>query len=223
GRPCRLYFAITNACNRACPWCSVYSRPGLRSFLGADAFVALLPEEGPFEVQFEGGEPTLHPELPLMVTVARATGRCTRVVICTNGVRWPRDTRRLVDLLRGFGSPLTIKISVNHHLFEHDPGLIERAEHLIEAARLVGGAEIVINLRRRRGGDDDEWLRNLVSDAGLLPWTNDFFLQRYGLASDDEQLQPPHLAGTHFTLYNPDGSEWGTDLISRSEAMKELP
>ena len=35
--------------------------------------------------------------------------------------------------------------------------------------------------------------------------------------------EPPLLAGTDFRLVNPDGSQWGTDLVARSEAMGRLP
>ena len=62
-----------------------------------------------------------------------------------------------------------------------------------------------------------------VEAAGLLPYTNDFWLQRYGLARDDDTLAAPYLAGENFTLINPDGTHHGTDLIARSEAMGALP
>jgi len=223
----RVYFAVTNACNRACPWCSVYSRPGLDTWLSVDAMAALLPRTGIFEAQLEGGEPLLHPELPAMVARVWATGRCARLVLCTNGLRLPRAHGPLVAALRAFGEPFTLKLSVNHHLHERDPHHLARAEAAAEAIaslRAEGRAvDLVLNLRRRRGGDDDAWLRRALDERGLLPWANDFFLQRYGLAEGDEALDPPYLAGTNFTLVNPDGSTWGTDLVARSRAMGRLP
>ena len=227
GRALRVYFALTNDCNRACPWCSVSSRPGLSTYLPLARFEALLPSEGRFEAQLEGGEPTLHPRLLDMVDLARATGRCDRVVLSTNGVRVPRSPEALDAWLARLGAPLTIKLSVNHHLIEEDPRCVARAQVLraaVDARRAMGDdVALIVNLRRRRAGPGDAWVRDLVERAGLLDITNDFFLQRYGLARDDETLEPPHLAGTNFILVNPDGTTHGTDLLARSEAMGRLP
>jgi organic radical activating enzyme len=228
GRPHRLYVAVTTACNRACPWCDTSSRPGKRTWLDLAAFARLLPAAGPFELQLEGGEPTLHPDLGRMVDLARATGRCARVVLCTNGVRlpWARDLRAW---LLALGAPLTLKLSVNHHLLEEDPRLVDKAARLaalMDEARAAGrDVDLVLNVRRRRepASDDDAWVVERVRAAGLLGRSNVFFLQRYGLARDDARLEAPFLVGTDFTLANPDGTTWGTDLVARAEAMDRLP
>lgn len=236
GRPHRLYFAVTNDCNRACPWCSVYSQPGLQTYLDLDRFQQILTEkltelrrdgQLEFEAQLEGGEPTLHPDLLAMVEIVWATQRCRRVVLSTNGVRMPRREGAITRWLRAFGAPLTVKLSVNHHLVERDAGHLERASaaaSAVEEMRRQGvDISLVLNLRRRATKDRDHWLRAALADRGLLEITNDFMLQRYGLAADDASLDPPYLAGTDFTLVNPDGSAHGTDLIARSEAMRRLP
>lgn len=224
-RPHRLYFAITNACNRSCPWCSVYSRPGLQTFLRPDAMAAHFPERGDFEVQLEGGEPTIHPDFWDFVSVARAHERCTRLILSTNGTRIPPTQPERVKWLRRLGRPLTIKVSINHHLLEADRKHVGRIRGLADAVAELGEeatVELVINLRRRRA-EDDQWVRDLVDGASLSEQTNDFYLQRYGLASSNDGLELPYLAGTAFTLVNPDGTAWGTDLIGRSEAMGALP
>lgn len=223
GRPHRLYVAVTTACNRACPWCDTASRPGKRTWLELERLRGLLPPEGPFELQLEGGEPTLHPELVAMVDLARGTGRCARVVVCTNGVAlpWTGDLEAWVARL---GAPLTIKLSVNHHLLEADPRLVDKAARLAVACD-ARGATLVLNVRRRRDPavGDDAWVVERVREAGLLPRSNVFFLQRYGLARDDARLDPPFLVGEGFTLVNPDGRTFGADLIARSDAMEALP
>ncbi|MCA9538671.1 MAG: hypothetical protein KC620_07265, partial [Myxococcales bacterium] len=218
GRPHRVYVAVTNACNRACPWCSTFSSPERRTWLSLDAFAAALPAEGDFELQLEGGEPTLHPELHRFIDLARATGRCRHSILCTNGVRLPRRPDALRAWLARWPRPLTIKVSANHHLIERDATHLDRLRALADVAP-GEGVEVVINLRRRRAGDGDQWVRAAVEAAGLMPLTNDFFLQRYGLAADDDTLDPPYLAGTDFTLINPDGAAFGTDLVARSDAM----
>src|SRR3974390_2606035 len=89
-RPHRLYVALTNSCNRACPWCSTCSSPRGQTWLSVDHFSASLPRDGYFQVQLEGGEPTLHPQFWDIVRIARENPRCVHLVLCTNGVVLPR-------------------------------------------------------------------------------------------------------------------------------------
>ena len=55
-----------------------------------------------------------------------------------------------------------------------------------------------------------------------MPRANVFYLQRYGLASNEAAWDAPHLAGENFRLVNPDGRVFGPDLIARSEYMGGL-
>lgn len=231
-RPRRLYFALTNHCNRACPWCSTHSSPAGETFLTLERFASLLPTEGRFQVQLEGGEPTIHPQLFAMASQAWSRPGCDRLVLCTNGVALPRQPSRLRAWLQRLGAPLTVKLSVNHYLLDHDRGLIELAQLL---AQLLGergdgsGADrqLVLNVRLRRGSpDNDAWVARAVEEAGLGIYANCFYLQRYGLAQHQPEAQDwalPAAVWHDFELYNPDGSAHGVDLMGRSEAMGQLP
>ncbi|MGH9902270.1 MAG: radical SAM protein [Pyrinomonadaceae bacterium] len=223
-RPHRVYFALTNHCNRSCPWCSTCSSPAGGTWLSVGDFRAALPAAGPFEVQLEGGEPTLHPEFHEFVRVARAHPRCTRVVVCTNGVVLPRRRARLRAWLAALGEPLTLKLSVNHYLLDRDAGLIDLAVAARDIFAELGGDRLfVLNVRLRRGVEcDDRRVRDAVSGAGLDANANVFFLQRYGFAAGEVSWDPPFLAGTDFSMVNPDGEIWGTNLVARSEAMRRL-
>lgn len=223
-RPHRLYFALTNHCNRACPWCSTCSSPRGETWLRLEDYAAKFPEAGSFQVQLEGGEPTLHPQFWQFVELARAHPRCAHVVLCTNGVVLPRQRDKLERWLLQLGSPLTIKLSINHYLLDHDPQLVDLALSLRDLMAELGGERLlVVNVRLRRGYDaDDARVRNLVEEAGLLPHANIFFLQRYGFAADEQDWAPPAPVWDRFTLINPDGREHGTDLIARSEAMRGM-
>ncbi len=225
-RPFRVYAALTDHCNRACPWCSTYSSPTGRQWLDPAALRAHLPADGPYELQLEGGEPLTHPRFWDFVDAARADPRCTRLVLCTNGVTVPRSPERLRAFVDRLGAPLTVKLSINHHLLDADPGLLTLAKSLW-AALVANGGLFVVNLRRRRGvAGDDADVRTAVEAAGLLPVTNDFFLQRYGLAAAEGQPEAwsawdaPFIVADRFVLVNPDGTAHGTDLVSRSEAMR---
>jgi MoaA/NifB/PqqE/SkfB family radical SAM enzyme len=230
-RPHRVYLALTNRCNRRCPWCSTYSTPERTTLFDPARLDEILPAGGgAFELQLEGGEPTLHPDFWSIVNSARANPRCARLVLCTNGVVLPHGRPRLDDWLARLGAPLTLKLSINHHLLAEDPGLLALATATRDALRDLGGDRLfVVNVRLRRGVEnDDERVRRAVEEAGLLPHANVFFLQRYGFASDEATWEPPFLAGHNFRLVNPDGATFtatddGQVLVARSEAMRLLP
>lgn len=222
-RPHRIYVALTNHCNRACPWCSTHSGPAGSTFVDVPALLASLPEDRPFELQLEGGEPLVHPAFWALVEAARARPGCQRLILATNGVCIPRQARRLEAFLHRLGSPTTLKLSYNHHLRDHDPGLLTLASALA-AAMEARGDTFVLNVRLRRGEDhDDVAVRAAVDDAGLAAVANVFWLERYGLASDRESWDVPLPVWGDFTLVNPDGSRHGTDLLARSAAMGRLP
>ena len=223
-RPHRVYVAVTNRCNRRCPWCSTCSTPEGRTFLDLAEYRASFPREGRFQVQLEGGEPTLHPRFIELVRIARAEPRCDHVVVCTNGVLVPRSPAALRAWLQALGAPLTIKLSVNHHLLAHDQGLLPLCVALRDTLAEMGGDRLlVVNVRLRRGVDDDDRaVRDAVEGAALGEHANVFFLQAYGFAATEAEWDPPRPVSDRFTLVNPDGRILGPDLIARSEAMRRL-
>jgi MoaA/NifB/PqqE/SkfB family radical SAM enzyme len=223
-RPHRVYVAVTNRCNRRCPWCSTCSTPEGRTFLDLDAYRASFPAEGRFQIQLEGGEPTIHPRFVQLVRIAREEPRCDRVVVCTNGVLVPRSRLALRDWLQSLEAPLTLKVSVNHHLIAHDPGLIALCVAVRDTLAELGGDRLlVVNVRLRRGAEDnDRAVSDAVERAGLGPHANVFVLQAYGFAAAEVGWEPPRPVSDRFTLVNPDGRSLGPDLIARSEAMRGL-
>jgi MoaA/NifB/PqqE/SkfB family radical SAM enzyme len=221
-RPHRLYVAMTNHCNRACPWCSTCSSPRGSTWLSIDDYVAGFPAAGAFQVQLEGGEPTIHPQFWEFVRIAREHPRCSHLVLCTNGVVLPRRKDELATYVARLGVPLTLKLSINHYLLDHDRGLIALATSLRDL--FAGERTLVVNVRLRRGVEDDD--RRVVQEveaAGLMAVSNIFYLQRYGFASEQTDWQPPAPVWHEFSLINPDGRIFGPDLIARSEAMRVLP
>jgi len=223
-RPHRMYYALTNHCNRACPWCSTCSSPAGSTWMSLDDFEKSFPPSGAFQVQLEGGEPTTHPQFWDFVRIARAHPRCTHLVVCTNGVALPRRPEKLRAWIERLGAPLTIKLSINHHLLDEDAGLIPLAILVRDTMKEFGGERLlVINVRLRKGYEnDDQCVRDVVEAAGLMPHSNIFFLQRYGFASNETDWNPPKPVWDAFSLVNPDGTIYGPDLIARSEGMRVL-
>jgi hypothetical protein len=224
-RPHRVYVATTNHCNRSCPWCSTCSSPSGSTWISVAAYLASFPSSGDFEVQLEGGEPTIHPEFLELVRLARAEPRCVRLVIVTNGVVVPRPRVDLREWLLQLGAPLTVKLSINHHLLARDRELLTLAADMRELLVELGGdRELVLNVRLRPDAPDrDAWVTNAVRDAGLVEIANVFYLQAYGFASTRTGWETPFVVATNFTLVDPDGRTHGPDLIARSEAMRVLP
>lgn len=238
----RYYFAVTNKCNRECPLCSCYASPSKKTFLTVDVFRQTLSENDTFEVQFEGGEPLVHPELMEMVKIARDTGRCLIIRLCTNGVLLPykyldsggldreETVKSLVEYFLSFGTPLQVKMSINSYLIERDGKHLEKSELVRDAFEVLskmGGYSLIFNVRRNKkplSQDDDAWLVEELRRRGLDKISNIFFYQRYGRASARDELDLPFIIANpvEFYLINPDGSSHGTDLIKRAEAMGKL-
>lgn len=180
---------------------------------------AALPATGEFELQLEGGEPTLHPKFDDFVALARDS-RCRKLVICTNGVALPRRPERLRCWLAALPAPWLIKLSINHYLLEHDAGLWALAQLL---DRECAPEQLVLNVRLRRGDDDDDaGVTHALRHHGLQHRANVFFLQRYGFAEQRMDWDEPLLVGHDFRLVNPDGQVFGPDLLARSAAMRLL-
>jgi 7,8-dihydro-6-hydroxymethylpterin dimethyltransferase len=100
--PCEMHaqvcqlpvFSITNACNLRCPICFTYNREDRLYFMSRDEFarhldfVVAAPAGGDL-VNITGGEPTLHPELPELLEMARREG-IGRVTVNSNGLELAR-------------------------------------------------------------------------------------------------------------------------------------
>jgi uncharacterized radical SAM superfamily Fe-S cluster-containing enzyme len=91
--PCLAVIDITNRCNFRCPVCFAEAKgEGSHYFLEMEVVVkmlqALLDRPVPCRsVQFSGGEPTLHPDFPKILSTARAMG-FTHLQVATNGSRF---------------------------------------------------------------------------------------------------------------------------------------
>lgn len=132
GGPGFCQFAVTDACNATCEFCNFnvnFKAARRRTFVAKDEALAsldILAENGIDYLAFVGGEPTMHPELPAMISHCRALGM--NPIICTNGALLsPERIRQYIDA--GLGSAI---ISVDApSVEEHEcnrglPGVCER-------------------------------------------------------------------------------------------------
>lgn len=99
---CLALIEVNTGCNLDCPICFADAGAGYSLTLEQvegmlDRYVET--EGNPEVVQFSGGEPTIHPELPAMIQAAMDRG-IGQVMVNTNGIRLARDDRFLEILAR---------------------------------------------------------------------------------------------------------------------------
>lgn len=234
----RLYFAITNFCNKSCELCSCHSNPKQKVFLPFDKFVGLLPKDEDYEVQLEGGEPFLHPDFEKMLKYCSKDNNCIKITIGTNasllnyvykdsGLDFDESVRGIFNYFLNFSKPITLKPSINYHLIYHDALHLDKCEAIkraFEGLRLLNNKyELIFNVRKRKEPNDD-WLDVELKNRGLFDCSNVFYYQRYGYAKDNMELDEPFVIENpvDFHLISPDGKDFKQDLTARSLWMEGL-
>jgi len=97
--PPAVNFHILRRCNLRCRFCFATFRdvPSQLDSAGALRVVEALAEAGAEKINFAGGEPTLHPDLAVLVRHAKSLGLTTSIV--TNGARLPHLLDACADAL----------------------------------------------------------------------------------------------------------------------------
>jgi MoaA/NifB/PqqE/SkfB family radical SAM enzyme len=101
-KPILLHYYITNRCNARCEFCSIWKETPKTDAVASDVMrnLADARKAGCRFVDFTGGEPLLHPDLPLFCREAKRLGFITSVT--TNCIAFPKQAPALagvVDLL----------------------------------------------------------------------------------------------------------------------------
>lgn len=93
---CNYY--VTYRCNARCGFCDIWEQPSPTvSLAEAERNLDDLARLGVRIVDFTGGEPLLHPQLPELLRLARERGLLTTVT--TNGLLYPKRARQLAGLV----------------------------------------------------------------------------------------------------------------------------
>ncbi|MBN1578627.1 MAG: radical SAM protein [Chitinispirillaceae bacterium] len=101
-KPILLHYFITNRCNARCRFCSIWSETPKADEAKDDVLrnLKIARHAGCRFVDFTGGEPLLHPDLPLFLAEAKKCGFITSVT--TNCILFPSRAEELdgrIDLL----------------------------------------------------------------------------------------------------------------------------
>ena len=222
----RFYFAVTNNCTHSCIYCSCYSRPGKKTYMDFDVFKKYVDStDENIEVQFEGGEPLIHPRFYDMVQYAINTMRCDKVIITTNSSEIPfnREESWLEFITINSNTQFILKPSINYDLFIHQDKLFLKMSNILELSKNIPNLTVLFNVRLDKT-ENDEIIKYMLDELKLTPHSNIFYYQRYGYAKDVEKFDLPFIISNpvDFYLISPDGINFGTDLIARSEHMKNL-
>jgi len=124
--------SVTNACNAKCSFCSfAYDKQIVKDkrWIDSNEFARALPflhRRGIRYVNFQGGEPLLHPHIEDLVRAARENG--FRPAVITNGSMLPQ---KIEALLKAGLATLLVSID-SHSVFEHERnrGLNGVGEHI---------------------------------------------------------------------------------------------
>ncbi len=197
--PSKLVMNVTYVCNNHCTFCAVGTRTQVDGHPTRQREqLAHYRAQGVTQVDFDGGEPTLNPELVPLIRHARAIGY-TRVNVTTNGrlCAYEAFAARLVN------SGLTTLLFSIHgpdaRTHAQNVGVAEAFEQTIAGARQCvrlapAGVALGMNVTITKSNVDLlAPLAQLAWDLGL-PWMNLQFLTPFGRATRQVAPDTAHAA-----------------------------
>ncbi len=186
--PEKLIMNVTYVCNNHCTFCAVGTRtqidghpPRQREHL--DRYRAM----GVTMVDFDGGEPTLNPELVPLIRHARAIGY-ERVNVTTNGRRCAYDDYAEALVTSGLTTLLFSVHGPNARVHAQQVGVAEAFDQTVAGIRNASrhrpdGVELGMNVTLTKGNHEHvEAMTELAWDLGLR-WINLQFLTPFGRAT----------------------------------------
>lgn len=186
--PKKLIMNVTYVCNNHCTFCAVGTRTQIDGHPTRQReLLAKYREQGVVMVDFDGGEPTLNPELIPLVKAARHMGY-QRINVTTNGRRcvYEKYAASLVN-----SGLTTLLFSVHGHdarTHAQQVGVAEAFEQTTEGIRnclryAPKGVELGMNITVTKGNHDKvDLLAKLCWELGLR-WMNIQFLTPFGKAT----------------------------------------
>lgn len=138
---------LTNTeCNNSCIWCYAMSTLQSGQSMSEDTFRTVLSRLGAVgckSIVFTGGEPTLHPLLPVFIRKALLTKGIEQVHIVSNGSGF---TDKFLDSISTYRDAVGLNLSLHgatahvHDLITRTPGSYDRLLSAIERAQRKGFA-----------------------------------------------------------------------------------
>lgn len=177
---------ISTVCNQHCPYCFTSDYLGdsrvSQSFLEVsdfDARLDFLDRSDIDQARFLGGEPTLHPQFPELIELARARGK--KVVVFTNGLT-PGESLACLEELSA--TECTVLVNVN------DPS--EAGEETFERQRATIrrlGKRALLGFNIYRPDFQPAFLLSLIAEADCRPAVR-LGLAQPCLSGDNRYIHP---------------------------------
>ncbi len=186
--PDKLVMNVTYACNNHCTFCAVGTRTQLDGFAPRQREqLDRYREKGVTMVDFDGGEPTLHPELVDLIGYARRVGY-RRVNVTTNGRRCAYEGYAAALCNSGL---TTLLFSVHGHdarTHAQQVGVAEAYEQTVQGiehcVRLAPrGVELGMNITLTKGNTPHLAAMGELAWSLGLRWMNVQFLTPFGRAT----------------------------------------
>ena len=175
--PLLLHYYITYRCNARCSFCEIWRSPANRkSPLAhpADVFRNLRETRrmGLRFVDFTGGEPLLHPDLPAFLRKAKELGFKTSVT--TNCTLYPQRAQELAGLVDFLHFSLDAATAAEHDSIRGKKSFA-RVMQSLEMARDIGEKPDILYTVTDRNIDSLEPLAHLARGLGLILIVNPVF------------------------------------------------
>ncbi len=186
--PEKLIMNVTYACNNHCTFCAVGTRTQLDGHPPRQReHLDLYRARGVTMVDFDGGEPTLNPELIELVRYARKIG-FTRVNVTTNGRRCAYEDYAEALVTSGLTTLLFSVHGPDARTHAQQVGVAEAFDQTLAGIRNClghkpSGVELGVNVTITKGNHQAlEGIAQLTADLGLS-WLNLQFLTPFGRAT----------------------------------------
>jgi MoaA/NifB/PqqE/SkfB family radical SAM enzyme len=185
---CNYY--VTYRCNAKCSFCDIWEKPSPYVTLAqVEANLRDLRKLGVSVVDFTGGEPLLHRQLPEFVRLARKMGFITTVT--TNGLLYPKNAEKL----RGQVDMLHFSLdSINRETHDRGRGVAcyDFVMESIRVAKELGERpDILFTVFRHNLGELERVYQEITQPNGLVLIINPAF--EYNTVETGEQLTEAEL------------------------------
>ncbi len=185
---CNYY--VTYRCNAKCSFCDIWEKPSpYITLVDVEANLRDLKRLGVKVIDFTGGEPLLHRQLPEFLALARQLGFITTVT--TNGLLYPKNAEKL----RGLVDMLHFSLdSIDRDTHDRGRGVAcyDFVMESIRMAKELGERpDIIFTVFRHNLAELERVYREITQPNGLILLLNPAF--GYGDIETGEQLTAAEL------------------------------
>lgn len=194
----------------------MFSSKSKNTFLSFDRFKEVIDScNNEFELQLEGGEPLLHPNLFLFLEYARYTNKCSKIIITTNGIILDKLINKLVEFTASSKIKMLIKHSINFHLEKINSNIYKKCRNFYTATEFVDNFDVRFNVRVE---SDNDPIISKLKEFKIYDQSDIYQFQSYGRYLGKSNYSKPVIVQNidEWYIYSSDGICFNQDLVARS-------